>query len=75
MGAISKASIRRSDTQLATKRPCVEPTPAQQEEADFCAAEDVAYASRPPSSSWISFNTCVLILVVSLTVFLMRCVR
>ena len=75
MGAICKESIRRSDTQLATKKPRVEPTLAQQEEADFHAVEDVAYASRPPSSSWISFSTCVQILVVGLTIFPMRCVR
>ena len=52
MGAISKESMR-SDAQLATKRPHVEPTSTQQEEAAFrttkeaafCTTEDAAYAS------------------------------
>ena len=34
-----------SDAQLATKRPCVEPTPTQQDEAIFRAAEDAACAT------------------------------
>ena len=45
MGAICKESIERSDAQLATKRPRVEPTPTQKEEADIHAAEDAIYAS------------------------------
>ena len=55
MGAISKESIRRSDVQLAAKRPYVKPTPAQQNEATFHATEgaakDATYASQPSSSS------------------------
>ena len=59
MCAISKKSIWRSEAQLAAKRPCVEPTPAQQEEADICAAEDATYASQPPSSSTQSSSSRV----------------
>ena len=53
MGAITQGSLRRSDAQLAAKakRPRDESTPAYQEEAAFCAAKDVAYASRPSSTS------------------------
>ena len=51
MGAISKESIWRSDAQLPTKWPHVEPTPAQQEEVDICATEDATFASRPSFSS------------------------
>ena len=50
-GAISKESIWKSDVQLVAKRPHVEPTLAQQEEAAFRVARDAAYAFRPASSS------------------------
>ena len=90
MGAISKESLQRSDAQLAARRPHVGPTPAQQEAATFRAAEDVAFASQPSSSYAPSSSSEVeaslaaimdqiqhmlLILVVVLTIFLMRCVR
>ena len=67
----------------------MKPTLAQQDKVAFRAMKDATYASRPSSSSapsfsgvevslaalWISFNICVLILVVVLTIFLMRCVK
>ena len=45
IGAISKESIRRSDAQLVAKWPRVELTLDQQDETDFLAAADVAYAT------------------------------
>ena len=59
MGAISKESIRRSDTQLVAKQPYVEPTLGQQDEATFRAVEDATYAFRPSSSSTPSFSSGV----------------
>ena len=78
MGTISKESIRKSDAQLATKRPRVEST-----------LTDAAPASRPSfappsSSSEIEVSLTAIMdqlqfmcadLVVILTIFLMRCVR
>ena len=77
MGVISKKSIWRSAAQLAVKRPHAKTT-------------DVAPPLNPliylpffpplglmslSLTSWISFSTWVLILVVVLTICLMRCVR
>ena len=38
-----------SDAQLTANQPYVEPTPAQQEKATFCAVDDATYASQPSS--------------------------
>ena len=70
---ISKESICRSVAQLSAKRPHVE-------------TKDAPPTSRPSSSSallpmslsltsWSCSSTCVLILIVVLTIYLMRCIR
>ena len=82
-GAMCKESIRRSVAQLTVKRPCVEAS-------DVAPTNPVTPSSQPSSSSapsssfrapislwksWINFSICVLILVVVLTIFPMRCVK
>ena len=77
MGAMSKESIRRIAEWMTTKQPHVE-------------TMDVTLPLDPPLhmpflpllgqislslTSWISFSTCVLILVIVLTICVMGCVR
>ena len=76
MGAISKESIRRSAVQLAVKRLHVEMTnagPTPRPSSSFALSS----SSRGDVSLtlWTGFSISVLILVVVLTTFLMRCVK
>ena len=77
MGAISKEPISRIDAQLVAKWPHVEST-------SMDATSTSPHLPLPffhlkltflLLPSWISFNLCVLTLVVVLTIFLMRCVK
>ncbi|XP_075665108.1 uncharacterized protein LOC142634723 [Castanea sativa] len=53
MGAIGKESMARSSSRIVakSKRPQDDATPAQREEAEFCATEDAVYAHCPSSSA------------------------
>ena len=77
MGAISKEYIWRSATQLAAKQPRMEPSdaaPSSRPSSSFAPSSSFK-ATSPLLTSWSSFSTCVLILVVILTIYLIRCVR
>ena len=77
MGAIIKESIWRSAAQLVAKRPHVKMTDAAPTSRPFSSSAPSS-SSRVDvylTASWSSFSTCVLILVVILTIFFMRCVK
>ena len=80
MGAIIKESIRRSVVQLVSKQPLVEmtdatPTTPSSQPSSLSALSSSSRVDVSLTDIWSNFNTCVLILVVVLTICLMRCVK
>ena len=68
IGAITQGSLQRNEAWLASKAkwPHDESTPAQQEDAAFCAVEDATYATRPSSSSAPSSSSGVEVSLVAI---------